>query len=177
MRYSIQQCFQSVRRVMLGGVYTTTLLYVSTVTLVFVFTQKRCSVYTYKVVVLSAEVNYARGMWACRFFWQALGKHSKFSTMRRRKCNFVWIDVEVMLLLTFLASMKAKVRLYQKCVSVFGSLQVSGFKSLRFEYAFSSFACKTEGQNGDQMFVFVLKTKSCKRRRAHGNQPHPVPHA
>ena len=116
MRYSIQQCFQSVRRVMLGGVYTTTLLYVSTVTLVFVFTQKRCSVYTYKVVVLSAEVNYARGMWACRFFWQALGKHSKFSTMRRRKCNFVWIDVEVMLLLTFLASMKAKVRLYQKCI-------------------------------------------------------------
>ena len=41
------------------------------------------------------------------------GKHSKFSTMRCRKCNFMLIDVEVELLLTFLASMKAKVRLYQ----------------------------------------------------------------
>ena len=53
------------------------------------------------------------------------GKHSKFSTMRCRKCNFVLIDVEVGLLLTFLASMKAKVRLYQKCVSVFGCLHVN----------------------------------------------------
>ena len=46
-------------------------------------------------------------------------KHSKFSTMHCRKCNLVLIDVEVGLLLTFLASMKAKVCLYQKCVSVF----------------------------------------------------------
>ena len=55
--------------------------------------------------------------------WHAIfGKHSKFSTMRCRKCNFVLIDVEVGLLLTFLASMKAKVRLYHKYmyVSVFG---------------------------------------------------------
>ena len=52
------------------------------------------------------------------------GKHSKFSTMRYRKRNFVLIDVEVELLLTFLASMKAKVRLYQKYVSVFGCLHV-----------------------------------------------------
>ena len=52
------------------------------------------------------------------------GKHSKFSTMRCRKRNFVLIDVEVGLLLTFLASMKAKVRLYQKYVSVFGCLHV-----------------------------------------------------
>ena len=42
------------------------------------------------------------------------GKHSKFSTMRCRKRNFVLIDVEVGLLLTFLVSMKVKVRLYQK---------------------------------------------------------------
>ena len=40
------------------------------------------------------------------------GKHSKFSTMCCRKCNFVLIDVEVGLLLTFLASMKDKVSLY-----------------------------------------------------------------
>ena len=52
------------------------------------------------------------------------GKHSKFCTMRCRKCNFVLIDVEVGLLLTFLASMKTKVRLYQKRVSVFGCLHV-----------------------------------------------------
>ena len=50
------------------------------------------------------------------------GKHSKFSTMRCRKLNFVLIDFEVGLLLTYLASMKAKVhvRLYQKYVSVLG---------------------------------------------------------
>ena len=48
------------------------------------------------------------------------GKHLKYSTMHYRKCNFVLIDIEVGLLLTFLASMKAKVCLYQKCVSVFG---------------------------------------------------------
>ena len=39
--------------------------------------------------------------------------------MRCRKCNFVLIDVEVGILLTFLESMKAKVRLYQKYVSIF----------------------------------------------------------
>ena len=87
------------------------------------------------------------------------GKHSKFSMMRFRKCNLVLIDIKVGLLLTFLASMTAKVRLYQKHVSVFGCLHVkklaifqvsvfkvstdvSGFKSVCFEYAFSSFACK-----------------------------------
>ena len=42
------------------------------------------------------------------------GKHSNFTAMHCRKCNFVLIDVEVGLLLTFLASMKTKVRLYQK---------------------------------------------------------------
>ena len=52
------------------------------------------------------------------------GKHSKFSTMRCRKRNFVLIDVEVGLLLTFLACMKAKVRLYQKYVSVYECLHV-----------------------------------------------------
>ena len=63
------------------------------------------------------------------------GKHSKFSTMRCRKRNFVLIDVKVGLLLTFLASMKAKVHLYQ-----------SGFRSLRFACAFSSLACKRKAK-------------------------------
>ena len=76
-----------------------------------------------------------------------------------RKCNFVLIDIEVGLLLTFLASMKAKVRLYQKYVSVLGvytcrfqvsvfkvSSLVSGFKSLRFACAFSSFVCKRKAK-------------------------------
>ena len=53
------------------------------------------------------------------------GKHLKFSTVRCRKCNFVLIDVELGLLLTFLASMEAKVRLYQKCVSIFGCLDMN----------------------------------------------------
>ena len=52
------------------------------------------------------------------------GKHSKFNTMCCRKRNFVLIDIEVGLLLTFHASMKAKVCLYQKYVSVFGCLHV-----------------------------------------------------
>ena len=52
-----------------------------------------------------------------------VGKHLKFSTVRCRKCNFVLIDVEVAacevgLLLMFLVSMKAKVCLYHKYVSV-----------------------------------------------------------
>ena len=87
------------------------------VALVFIFTEEMQRLH---IVVLSAEVNYARGMWACHF-----GKQSKFSMMRCRKCNFVLIDIEVGLLLTFLASMKAKVRLYQKCVSIFGCLHVN----------------------------------------------------
>ena len=87
------------------------------------------------------------------------GKHSRFSTMHCRKRNFVLIDVKVGLLLTFLASMKAKVRLYQKYVSILGvymcrfqvsvfkvSSLVSGFKSLRFACAFSSFACKRKAK-------------------------------
>ena len=46
-------------------------------------------------------------------------KHSKFSTMHCRKCNFVLIDIEVGLLLTFLASMKAKVYVCIKSVYPF----------------------------------------------------------
>ena len=66
-------------------------------------------------VILSAKVDYAHGIWVCH-----LGKHSKFNTMLRcEKCNLVSIDVEVAVLLTFLASMKAKVRLYQEYVFVF----------------------------------------------------------
>ena len=53
------------------------------------------------------------------------GKHPKFSTMHCRKFNFVLIDVEVGLLLIILASMKAKVRLYQEYVSIFGCLHKS----------------------------------------------------
>ena len=88
----------------------------NTVTLVFVFTKEMQRLHK---VALSAEISYACGMWVCRF-----GKHLKFSMMCCRKCNFVLIDVEVGLFLTFLASMKAKVRLYKKCVSVFGCLHV-----------------------------------------------------
>ena len=79
--------------------------------------------------------------------------------MHCRRRNFVLIDVEVGLLLTFLASMKAKVRLYQKYVSIYGCLHVvfqvsvfkvsglvSGFRSLRFACAFSSFACKQKAK-------------------------------
>ena len=91
--------------------FTRQRFFMNMVTLVFIFTEEMQRLH---IVVLSAEVNYAHGMWACHF-----GKHSKFSTMHCRKCNFVLIDIEVGLLLTFLASMKAKVCLYQKCVSVF----------------------------------------------------------
>ena len=61
-------------------------------------------------------------------FWKALKVLAKFSTMRCRKRNFVLIDVKVGLLLTFLASIKAKVRLYQKYVSVFGCLHVKRYR-------------------------------------------------
>ena len=95
------------------------------------------------------------------------GRHSKFSMMHCRKCNFVLIAVEVGVLLTFLASTKAKVHLYQKHVSVFWvftcekadtficvfqvsvfkvSSLVSEFRSLRFACAFSSFACKRKAK-------------------------------
>ena len=43
--------------------------------------------------------------------------------MSCRKCNFVLIDVEVELLLAYLASMKAKVRVYP--FSKFGCLHVN----------------------------------------------------
>ena len=49
-------------------VFTRQRFFMNTVTLVFVFTEEMQRLH---VVVLSAEVNYARGMWACRF-WQAL---------------------------------------------------------------------------------------------------------
>ena len=94
------------------------------------------------------------------------GRHLKFSTMHCRKCNFVLIDVKVGVLLTFLASMKAEVRSYQKYASVFGCLHVkkqihlcvfqvsvfkvsslvSGFRSLRFACTFLSFACKRKAK-------------------------------
>ena len=64
--------------------------------------------------------------------WHAVfGKHSKFTAMCCRKCNFVLIDVKVGLLLIFLASMKAKVRLYQSiCIRfwVFTSEKLAVFQ-------------------------------------------------
>ena len=82
------------------------------------------------------------------------GKHSRFSTMCCRKCNFMLIDVEVGLLLTFFAGTKAKVHLYQSMypflhvctwkvsifqVSIFKvSSLVTGFKCPCFACAFSS---------------------------------------
>ena len=86
--------------------------------------------------------------------------------MRRRKRNFVLIDV---LLLTFLASMKAKVRLY---VSVFGCLHVKRyrFSSIRFQglhlglrfrkspfslCVFIVFWCKREAKTDANVFVFA----------------------
>ena len=53
-----------------GGVYTT-MLVMNTVTLVFVFTAEVQHLHEVVFVVLSTEVNYARGMWACHF-WQVL---------------------------------------------------------------------------------------------------------
>ena len=85
--------------------FTRQRFFMNTVTSVFVFTEEMQRLH---VVVLSAEVNFA---WECGR--AIFGKHSKFSMMHCRKCNFVLIDVEVELLLTFLASMKAKVCLYQ----------------------------------------------------------------
>ena len=48
--------------------FTRQRFFMNTVTLVFVFTKEMQHLH---VVVLSAKVNYARGMWACHF-WQAL---------------------------------------------------------------------------------------------------------
>ena len=89
------------------------------------------------------------------------GKHLKYSTMRCRKCNFVLIDIEVGLLLTFLASMKAKVRLYQKCVSVFG------FSAVRFSAVHVTDPVFKAGSFPFWFFVVCLKwnTKYTKLRR------------
>ena len=53
---------------MIEAAFTRHRFFMNTVTLVFVFTEEMQRLH---VVVLSAEVNYACGMWACRF-WQAL---------------------------------------------------------------------------------------------------------
>ena len=52
------------------------------------------------------------------------GKNSKFTMMRCRKCNFVLIYVEVSILLTFLASMKAKVRFIKSMYPFFPCLHM-----------------------------------------------------
>ena len=82
-----------------------------------------------------SEINYACGMWACHY-----GKHSKFSTMQCRKCKFVLIDVEVGILPTSLATMKAMVRLYQKYASIFQCLHVK--KLAFFKYLLSKYPLK-----------------------------------
>ena len=87
------------------------------VTLVFV-SLNRCNIYMNSFfVVLSAEVNYAHGMWVC-CFWQAL--EVQHDALQKMQLHIHLIDVEVGPLLTFLVSMKAKVHLYQKYVSLLG---------------------------------------------------------
>ena len=88
----------------LGGIYTTMLLMI-TVTLVFVFYEK--------VQHLHEVAFYQRKLIMHVECGHVFGKHSKFSTMRCRKCNFVLIDIEVRILLTFLVGMTAMARLYQ----------------------------------------------------------------
>ena len=88
----------------------------NTVTLVFIFTKEMQHLHE---VVLSADL-----IMHMECGHAVFGKHSKFSIMRCRKFNFVLIDVKVGLLLTFLVSMKAKIHMYQKCVSVFGCLHM-----------------------------------------------------
>ena len=97
------------------------MLLMNTVTLVFVL-PKRCSIYMKSIssfykqkLIMHMECGRA-----------IFGKHSKFSMICCRKCNFMLIDVEVRRLLAFLASIKDKVHVY---VSVFGCLHI---KSLRF---------------------------------------------
>ena len=85
----------------------------------YLFSPKRCNVYTQwfyqRKLIMQVECG-------CGIF----GKHSKqdlkFSMMRCSKCTFVFIYIEVGLLLILLASMKGKVRLYQKYVPVFECL-------------------------------------------------------
>ena len=48
-----------------------TMLPMNTVTLVFVFTAEVQRLHEVIFIILSVEVNYARGMWAC-CFWQVL---------------------------------------------------------------------------------------------------------
>ena len=61
------------------------------------------------------------------------GKHSKFSTMRCRKCNFMLIDVEVRILLTFqrlryvcIKSVYLFLGVYTRTVSCFSSIHFQG---------------------------------------------------
>ena len=63
------------------------------------------------------------------------GKHSNFTVMSCRKCNFVLIDIEVRLLLTFLASMKVGTSVSKVYVSDFGCLHVKSlpFSSIHFQ--------------------------------------------
>ena len=90
-----------------GGVYTIMLLYRD-------FSYCRDAVLTH--VILSALVNYAHGMWAYHFVSIRLTQSSARWDIEMQLCV---VEIKVGLLLTFLESMKAKVRLYQKYVSIF----------------------------------------------------------
>ena len=119
---------------------------------------------------------YACSMWACHF-WQALKVHYD-ALQKMQLCN-VLIDVKVGFLLTFFASMKAKVYICIKVyVSIFGCLHTKSqpfFKypfsrsqlrspdsSLHFEYSFSSFVCIQKAKTVTKCSFFLLKTESCK---------------
>ena len=95
------------------------------------------------------------GMWAWRFK-RACWYHAS-RTKQQRKQKYFFIKAFVGLLMVFSAAMKAEVRVYQNCVSVFGvytsvfygsvfevSTKVSVFRSLRFRGAYSSYSCKRE---------------------------------
>ena len=111
-------------------------------------------------------------------------KHSEYSTMRWRKYNFMSMDVEVGRLLTFLASMKAKERLYQNYISVFHlffifyAWKFTFVKYLFSKHPFKLLDTKVVGITGNPHWIpldickqtpylvgnwgFKVKTTSCK---------------
>ena len=66
------------------------------------FTRSRFSSFYQRKLIMHVEYRHA-----------IFGKPLKLSMVWYRKCNFMLIDVEVGLLLSFLASMKATIHLYQ----------------------------------------------------------------
>ena len=62
--------------------FTQQRFFMNTVTLVFVFTEEMQCLHE---VLLSAEVNYAHGMWVC-CFWQALGSSARCTVENATSC-------------------------------------------------------------------------------------------